>query len=113
MKKRKKSTELEIEAKKSKVEAMPSFGATSEDDLQHHSVEIVMNELVEAKSENEADMDKDSEPEPSELGREKEQRLFSSLFVTLTLAFPEIFFCPRCNQYTRPLVSAKPKENVI
>ena len=69
--KRKKVTELEQEAKKSKVEAMPSFGAASEEDPQHNSVEIVSNELVEPQSDNEADMDKDSEPEPSELGREK------------------------------------------
>ena len=73
LKKRKKVTEPEIEAKKSKVEAIPSFGATSEENHQHHSVEIVNN--VEPKSDNEAYMDKDerfdSEPEPPELGREK------------------------------------------
>ena len=75
--KRKKVTELEQEAKKSKVEAMPSFGVTCEEDHQDpkmhddQSIGIVNDELVETKSDNEIEMDKDEKP----------QELLSYLFV--------------------------------
>ena len=68
LKKRKKVSELEIETKKSKVEGIQNNSACEndyQDQAMHHSIEIVKDELVEPKSDNELKDEKcDSEPEP-------------------------------------------------